>query len=282
MKLELSNGLISITDMEFSRISDLIYRFFGIHLADKKKALVCSRLHNVIKNLGFLTFSEYYDYIQNDKSGSGLLTLIDKISTNYSFFFRENDHFMFLKDKIIPELTAAQNKRRIENIKIWSAGCASGEEPYTLAMIVDDYFRMEKYKPDTGILATDISKTALEFAQIAVYNPESLKLLPEKYIDRYFIKQKDNKFAIRGELKRYILFKTLNLMRDNYPFKGKFHVVFLRNVMIYFDNEVRKQLIERMHRYIHNGGYLFLGHSESLGKGMGLFKYIKPAVYKKI
>jgi len=276
------NGILQISDKEFRKISDLVYSQFGINLTDKKKALVRGRLNKLIKSLGFDTFGEYYESVINDKTGKGLISLIDKISTNHSYFFRENEHFNFLLEEGFPEFAEKMSRTRELDLKIWSAGCAAGEEPYTLAILASEYFGQKIYRGRPVILATDISLTALEQAMEGVYVQERVKTVPKVLSDKHLRSHDSDKMAVSDDLKKMILFKRLNLMHDSFPFKGKFHFIFCRNVMIYFDNKTKMDLVEKFHRYLYNGGYLFIGHSETLGRGSSLFKYIKPALYQKI
>ena len=267
---------IELTDKEFRLLADLIYNKFGINLGEKKKALVRGRLNSVLREKELGSFKEYYDSILKDESGSSLINLVDKISTNHSFFFRESEHFDLLEKVILPKLTAEQNQTR--KIRIWSAGCAGGEEPYTLSMLLHDYFKNELGSWDIRMLATDISETALSNAKKGEYVGQKMSGLPDKYRKYLDVREKDI-YAVKQQLKKLILFRPLNLMQEAYPFKGKFDIVFCRNVMIYFDLETRKKLLSRFHRYMKPGAYLFIGHSETLGRNTSLFNYVQPTVY---
>lgn len=267
-------GLIEITEKEFRRISELVYSRFGIHLTDKKKALVRGRLNSLIKGLGFSSFGEYYDALISDKTGDSLIPLIDKISTNHTYFFREKDHFDFLKKQVLPEVP--------RDLRLWCAGCATGEEAYTLAMLLrEESWGSENFKLPV-ILATDISLAALNTAFKGIYTAERIMQLPESYRNRCFKPLGGDQYQISRDLRRMILFKRLNLMDAAYPFKRKFHIVFCRNVMIYFDTNTKTELIKKIGRYMEEDGYLFIGHSESLGRDTPGFKYLRPAVYKRI
>jgi chemotaxis protein methyltransferase CheR len=275
-------GIIDINDDEFLKITGLVYDRFGIKLGDKKRELVKGRLNKLIKSLGYTNFSDYYDSIMNDSTSQSLLDLIDKISTNHSYFFRESDHFEYLTSVVMPELVIKKKAARSTEIKIWCAGCATGEEPYTLAMILSEYFGAEKKMWELGILATDISISALATANRGMYVEERAKNIPPQLKFKYFEKMDDEIFKVRDEIKKMVLFKRLNLMRDDFPFKGKFDIIFCRNVMIYFDSETRLRLVGKFHDFLNDDGYLFIGHSESLLKETRAFKYIKPAVYRRV
>ncbi len=275
------NLQLTITNNEFKLIRNLIYDQFGINLCEQKKGLVVGRLRKVLNQNGFNSFGQYYDYVKSDTTGEALKTLIDKISTNHTYFFREKAHFDFLMKNTFPEIAQKIAGSKINNLRIWCAGCSSGEEPYTLAMILLEYFGMKISNWDTGILATDISSEILEKANEAIYATTNVANLPNTYLHKYFKEISKETWAVKDKLKKLVLFKQLNLMREDYPFKGKFDVIFCRNVMIYFDNVKRENLINKFYKYTQPGGYLFVGHAESLTRYQCPYRYIKPGVYKK-
>lgn len=274
-------GLLNISDQEFRQIADLVYQRFGINLGDKKKVLVRGRLNKLLRAGNYTSFNDYYEDVLSDASGKNLLTLIDKISTNHSFFYREADHFEYLSNHILPELTADGAIGGSEDFRLWCAGCAAGEEPYTLAMVLREYFPDNFFTGSPVILATDISMTALETAVKGKYTPDKVKGLPEKLLKKYLTLGKDGQYEVKDTLKKMILFKRLNFKQETFPFKSKFQVVFCRNVMIYFDQETKLDLAGRIGRHIVPGGYFLIGHSESLGREMAEYQYIRPAVYRK-
>ena len=281
-RIELDEGL-QLSDKEFSLISKLVYEQFGINLTDKKRALVKGRLNKVVRSQGFASFGDYYKAVVSDKSGRRLAELVDRISTNYSYFFRESEHFSFMMEHSLPAVQRRLEAARDRDLRIWCAGCATGEEPYTIAMVLCEFFGGEMANWDVGILATDISVEALETARRGEYNAERVKAIPPDLLRRYFrYRDRDGGvYEANDRIRSRVLFKRLNLMNDTYPFRGKFHFIFARNVMIYFDTDTRKPLIQRFHRYTHDGGMLFIGHSETLGRDSKLFRYIQPAVYEK-
>ena len=232
----------------------------------------------MVKSNGHSSFEEYYRTVVDDDSGGKLLELIDRISTNHSYFFREADHFDFLRTAALPSLLELERIKDTQTLRIWCAGCAGGEEPYTLAMVLADFLEPEYDTWDIGVLATDISTSALQQARKGEYAQQKIAGVPAEY--RKYLRRLDNDhYEIVDKIKKPILFKRLNLMREDYPFKGKFDIIFCRNVMIYFDQNTRKGLLSRFHRYLHPSGYLFIGHSETLGRGTGLFRYLMPTVY---
>jgi len=271
--------MLFITDKEFNRLSDFIKTNYGINLSEKKKALVVGRLQNLLAEKNFINFSQYIDYVMSDKTGDAVRTLISKITTNHTYFMREPEHFNYFKNTVLPYWR--EQLRGFRDLRIWSAGCSSGEEPYTLAMIIADYFGSEKIMWDTRILATDISTKVLEQAKRGVYSNESLQSLPEAWKYKYFSKINEEKSVISDTIKNEIIFRIFNLMNPNFPFKRKFHVIFCRNVMIYFDTETKRELVNRFYEHTEKGGYLFIGHSESLNREETKYKYVMPAVYRK-
>ncbi len=269
-------SIIEISDEEFSRISRLVYDKFGINLTAAKRELVKGRLNKILRQEGFENFSSYYEHVINDLTGVSLMLMIDKLSTNHSFFYRESDHFDFLRTVVLPDIVSRKNE-----LRIWCAGCAYGEEAYTLSMVVNDFLDDNPAKIDAGILATDISTTALKRAIDGIYPAERTSKLPDAYRFRYLDIIDRETVKIRDEIKDMILFKRLNLMSEIFPFRGKFDIIFCRNVMIYFDNRTRMNLVGKLYSVMNEASYLFIGHSESLVKETTLFRYIKPAVYYK-
>jgi chemotaxis protein methyltransferase CheR len=273
--------LISISDREYRLLVELIYQRFGINLGEQKRSLVVGRLNKVLRKLGFDSFKDYYSYLVADKTSGALNTLINRISTNHTFFYRESDHFEFFKETVLPEMIAALKNKNRRDLRIWCPGCSSGEEPYMLAMIINEYFGQRLGFWEPKILATDISERVLKTAKAGIYVNENVSHLPPPYRNEYFTKLPDKTWAISEKVKEMILFRRLNLMRDSYPFKSKFHVIFCRNVMIYFDKTTRDALVHRFSDYMEGSGYLFIGHSESLGRDNTHFRYLRPAVYHR-
>lgn len=271
--------MLNITEKEFRRLSEYMKSYYGIHLKPEKKTLVMGRLQNVLLQGGFVSFSSYFDYIHSDQSGEAARTLINKLTTNHTFFMRESQHFMYFKNTVLPYLSSVEASKK--DLRIWSAGCSSGEEPYTLAMIISDYFGSSKGLWDTKILATDISTKVLEKAVRGIYTKESISNIPQSWKMAYFNHISSNEYIVSDGIKKEVIFRRFNLNNVEFPFKNKFHVIFCRNVMIYFDSETKKKLIEKFYELTEPGGYLFIGHSESLNRNETKYKYIMPAVYRK-
>jgi len=268
-----------ITDEEFRQLSDYVRENYGLNLPPEKRSLLVGRLQNILLQNGFESFSEYYQYLLEDKTGEGVKTLLNKLTTNYTFFLREPEHFNYLRQKILPTLKAACAREK--DLRIWCAGCATGEEAYTIAMFLDEYFGLDKNEWDTKILAVDISTKSLETAIKGIYFTEQLANLPESWLRKYFRKIDQEKSIVVDRLRNEIIFRTFNLMNDVFPFKKKFHLIFCRNVMIYFDTATKIKLVEKFYQFTEPGGYLFIGHSESLNREETKYKYILPAIYKK-
>ncbi len=273
--------MVSITEKEFKQISSLLYSNFGINLTDNKQTLVRGRLNKIIRTKGYGNFTNYYNAIKEDKTGMLQIELADNLSTNHSYFFRENEHFKYLSTNILPQIESSKRLKEPSELRIWCAGCAAGEEPYTLAILLKEYFsnRLTDIKP--VILATDISTSALSSAKSGIYTQDKLKSMPAKYLDKYFNNMGNGKYSVKPNLRKLILFKRLNLMRDSFPFSNKFDIIFCRNVMIYFDKETRETLISKYYTNLTSNGILFIGHSETIGRNSPQFQYIIPAVYRK-
>ena len=270
--------MIAITDKEFKLLAEYIEDNYGIQLKKEKQMLVVGRLHNVLEQMGFSNFTQYYDDLIADKSGGAARILIDKITTNHTYFMRETDHFYFFRDEVLPFL---RHTVKDKDLRIWCAASSSGEEAYTLAMIVDEFFKEDKIGWDTKILATDISSNVLEIARQGIYSYERILPLPREWQARYFKKYDHENSVIVDRIKKEVIYRKLNLMENQFPFKKKLHVIFCRNVMIYFDSKTKDKLIEKFYDHLEVGGYLFIGHSEWINLEKTKFKHIKPAVYRK-
>lgn len=259
-------------------MADYIKANYGINLKEEKQSLVTGRFQNVLIQNSFNNFSEYFDYIVSDKTGDAVITLIDKITTNHTFFMREADHFFYFRDKVLPYLKSTVKDK---DLRIWSAGCSTGEEPYTLAMIIDEFFGKEKMWWDTKILATDISSKVLDTAIKGIYSNEEIAALPLNWRLNYFKKLDNENSVLVDKIRNEVIYRKFNLMEEVFPFKRKFHVIFCRNVMIYFDAQTKRELVNKFYDLTEYGGYLFIGHSESLNREETKYKYIMPAVYRK-
>ena len=272
-----SMSLISaeLNHRQFDAISQLIYTKCGISLKKGKEALVRARLMKRLRALKLKTIDDYMAFLDSEQGDHEIGTLIDVMTTNKTSFFREAAHFDFLVDRVIPEI-------RSRKMRIWSAACSSGEEPYTLAMVLRESIPQID-RADLLILATDISNEMLATARRGVYSQERTADIPRALRQKYFQRSGrlgPNQVQVSGDLKKLVRFGALNLMHA-WPMKGPFNAIFCRNVMIYFDRPTQQTLVNRFWDLLEPGGYLFVGHSEGLSGIKHRFQYTKPAVYKK-
>lgn len=267
-----------IQEEEFKKFAEYIKANYGIHFKKEKKVLIEGRLGQVLANLNMSSLSEYMEYVKADKTGAASSLMLDKITTNYTFFMREPEHFHFFKEVVLPYLAKTVQSR---DLRIWSAACSTGEEPYTLAMLIDEFFGLNKSSWDTKILATDISQGVLSVAKAGLYTADKMADLPPAWKKSYFRQFNDEQYAVVEKIKNEVVFGSINLMDRTLPFKRKMHVIFCRNVMIYFDNETKDKLVQRLYDITEPGGFLFIGHSEGLNRGTMRYRYIMPAVYRK-
>ena len=267
-----------IKEQDFRQFADYVKANYGIHFKNEKKALVAGRLNQVLSSMNMSSLAEYLQYVTADKTGQAASQMLDKLTTNYTFFMRESAHFQFFSDKVLPYLQKAVKDK---DLRIWSAACSTGEEPYTLAMIIDEFFGPEKAAWDTKVLATDISSNVLSAAKTGIYGKEKVAELPPSWRQRYFKEYDEGNCILSDRIRNEVIFGNLNLMDSAYPFKRKMHVIFCRNVMIYFDNDTKEKLVQRLYDITEPGGFLFIGHSEGLNRETTRYKYVMPAVYRK-
>jgi chemotaxis protein methyltransferase CheR len=272
----------TLSEQDFKAFARLVHDKAGINLHEGKRELVRARLASTIREGQFRDFREYYDHIIQDRSGDELVKLLDSISTNLTNFFREPGHFAFMAKKFLPELEAEQNKRGENQLRIWSAGCSTGEEPYSIAITVLDhapYFG----QGEARILATDLSTRVLDKAAQGIYAADRVSEMPRSILQKHFRKGRgawEGCYRVRESTRGLVVFRRLNLI-EKLPFKKRFNLIFCRNVMIYFDKETQARLVGSFYDALAPGGYLFIGHSESL-TGLGQsFKYIQPTIYRK-
>lgn len=273
--------MMAISNEEFARLRDLIQKRFGINLTEQKRSLLVGRLQKLMRKLNLATFASYYDYLSNDKTEGSLSELVDLISTNHTYFNREKDHFDFFSQTALPAVIEKLKRENRKDLRIWCAGCSSGEEPYTLLMLMKEYLGAEYSSWDAGILATDISDRALTIARRGCYSTDRVMQLPEQLRRKYFTQAGSDEMAVVEQIKKEATFRRFNLMNTTFPFKKPFQMIFCRNVMIYFDQPTREALVSRYHQCTEPGGYLFIGHSETLGRSQTLYRYLQPALYQK-
>ena len=269
-----------LSDKEFKFLRDIVFRECGINLTERKKALMQSRLLRRLKTLKLDNFEKYCDYLSNNYQEE-LVNLINCITTNKTDFFRESKHFDFLKEVVFPSI----EKKGQNRIRIWSAGCSTGEEPYSIAITFAEYFR-NKRMPDVKILATDIDTNVLEKAESGIYiYEENVRGLGEDIIERYFQRgkgQDQDRLTVTDSIKNIISFRRLNLLGEDFPMKGMFDLIFCRNVIIYFDKPTKDKVVNKLFSYLSHDGYFFAGHSESLSGSPDKYYLVGNTIYGKV
>lgn len=267
-----------ITDDELQRISVFMKQRYGIELG-QKKVIVNGRLQNYVKKNGWKNYHEFMDAVEHDKTGMQEKILVNFLTTNHTYFMREFEHFDYFRSVVLPWLH--KKEERTKDLHIWCGAASTGEEPYMIAMVLADFFGLERDQWDKKILATDISTKALNQAMLGVYSEEQLKNLPEQW-KRHFFKSVagGSQYQVTDELKKEVLFRQLNLM-DPLPFKKPLHTVFLRNVMIYFDENTKRDLVQRVYDAMAPGGYLFIGTTETIDRSSTPFQIIQPSIFRK-
>lgn len=270
-----------LNDKDFSLFSRLVYEKCGIHLHEGKKELVRSRLSKRLRELRLPGFSHYLKLLKAPDAEDELVHMLDAISTNLTSFFREKRHFEFLETEGLTSIRERMQREERRDLHVWSAGCSSGEEPYSLAMCLQEAQRSGRFQ--LRILATDLSTRVLETAQAGVYPHSRVADLPQDLVHRYFLKGKgrmQGRVRICPEIRDLVTFRRFNLM-DVFPSSLSFDVIFCRNVMIYFDKPTQELLVGKFFNVLRPGGYLFIGHSESLMGIQHRFRYVQPTIYLK-
>ena len=266
-------GLAVLTDQEFQQFSELIYRIAGISMSPAKKPLITSRLAKRLRQQQLASYSDYFRFITSPQGKDELQEAVDSLTTNETHFFREPKHFDFLRQRVIPARQAGRG------LRIWSAACSSGEEPYSIAMVLDEMLGGEPWE----VVASDISTRILDKARSGLYPMERMPEIPKPYLSRYCLKgidAHDGTLLIDKSLRSRVRFLSHNLMQAP-PRLEPFDVIFLRNVMIYFDQETKRQVIAKLLPLLRPGGYFLIGHSENLNGVTDDLRSVLPAVYRK-
>ena len=267
-------------DSEFEFIRSVVYEHSRISLGPEKRELVSARLGKRLRATNLPSLGEYCQLLQSPAAGDELGNLIDAISTNHTFFFRESVHFDFLRDAIVPEMSARARTERWPALRIWSAACSTGEEPYSIAMTLAQALTQWPWHVE----ATDISRRVLAKASAGIYEEETVAkvspVLSRTFFQRGFGPQ-EGKYRVKAALRDRVTFRHLNLLEGEPPFTEPFHTIFCRNVMIYFDRPTQEELVARLARRLVPGGYLLVGHSESLSHIKHPLRMVRPATYQK-
>ena len=268
--------LPKLSDDDFKRLVDYMKKNYGINL-DKKKVLIEGRLANTLKTRGFNTFKEFIDFAFADRTGKETMALVNKLTTNHTYFMREPEHFEYLKSTILPYFEQNNTSKTID---IWCAASSTGQEPYTIMMTIDDYFGVKAAGWRIKMLATDLDTEVLNKAKEAIYEVDGLKDVPKHWLTKYFKKLDNNRYQVCDKLRNQITFRQFNLMSP-IPAMQSYDLISCRNVMIYFELDTKNALVERFYDVTKEGGYLYIGHAESVGKATR-YNYVKPAVYRKL
>ncbi len=271
-----------ISEADFQRVAQAVYAHCGINLTAAKKQLVSARLAKRVRQTDTGSYGQYLDNVLSAPESDEFTTFIDSLSTNLTSFFRENEHFIYLREKLLPRLIAERSGGK-RFIRAWSAGCSTGEEPYTIAIsLLETIPQAQSW--DTKLLATDLSTRVLAKATAGVYDSERLESVSPQLKGKYFEPRRlptgEEAFAIRPAVRNLISFRYLNLM-EAWPFNGPFDFIFCRNVMIYFDKPTQERLVNRYYECLRPGGVLFTGHSESLTWTKHGFKFAQATIYQK-
>lgn len=265
---------MTISNADFQRLVQFIQSNYGIDLS-KKQQLITGRLSPALRQLGYDSFSSFVDQLLRNKNEADVTLVLNKLTTNYTFFMREQDHLEYFYKTIIPELV--HKHQRGKSLSIWSAGCSSGEEPYNLSMYLFEYLGSQASQWDTRILATDISAQALASAQKGTY--ELPNTMPAEWKKKYFTPNADGSHTVKPQIRNNVIFQPFNLM-DPIRFRRKFDVIFCRNVMIYFDQATKDALVKRFYDATVPGGYLLISYSENLSPNSP-YRRIAPATFQK-
>ena len=265
------DALRPLSPHEFEQIRKLAYQTFGLDLKSGKEELVSARLRKLVRKGGFHSFQDYYRHIVEDRTGEALAGMIDALATNHTAFLREPDHFRFFRSEILPQLTGR------EPLEIWCAACSTGEEVWTLACLLSEALPGRRVR----LVATDISNKALRFASAAHYPLERCRDLPPAWLSRYFVADghPPQAYSVSAALRAQVQFQRINLV-ERLPFQHRFPVIFCRNVMIYFDRNTQEHVVRQLTEHLEPGGYLFVGHAESLTRVSHGLEYVQPAVYR--
>jgi chemotaxis protein methyltransferase CheR len=272
-----------LSQEEFDKLSRFIYKESGIKMPPVKRVMLQSRLQKRLRELNMTTFKDYIDYVfSKDGLNGEIIHMLDVVSTNKTDFFREPVHFDFLSNTVLPEFV--QQRTGSRTIKVWSAGCSSGEEPYTISIVMAD-FAEKNPGFDFSIIGTDISTQILQKAVDAVYKEERVTIIPLETKRKYFLRSKDRvnpTVKVNSDLRKRVRFGRLNFMDNYYDIPETFDIVFCRNVLIYFDRETQEKVINKLCDKLRPGGYFFLGHSESIMNMQVPLKQVKPTIFQRL
>ncbi|HEY0330887.1 MAG TPA: protein-glutamate O-methyltransferase [Rhodopseudomonas sp.] len=269
----------ALHDGDFRKIANLVMETTGIVISDRKRAFISGRLGRRLRTLGLSGFGDYCRLLESDAGDAERLMLVNAITTNHTAFFREPHHFEALAANVLPSINAAQGQRG-GRLRIWSAGCSTGEEPYTLAMLLCEQ-SAQLADWDVKILATDLDTNVVAHAAAGIYDAERVESIPGNFRKKYFTAQADGRGVMGEAVRSLISFAPLNLLQG-WPMRGPFDIIFCRNVVIYFDKPTQRRLFDRYADMLKPDGWLFIGHSESLLSVTDRFKLVGRTIYRRI
>jgi chemotaxis protein methyltransferase CheR len=283
MQSAYTTGTKLLSEEDFFEISGFIQQHYGIQLPFSKKKMLEARLQKRLKELNLPSFAAYFDYVFKEQGRAEYINMLDIITTNKTDFFREPSHFDYLNQTVLPELT--NRKGKSENLSIWSSACSTGEEVYTLLITLEEFLQRSVHQTPYNILGTDLSTAVLKRAMKAVYPEERISGIPFQLKKKYFLRKPnaDKPLAkIKPGYMSKVKFERFNLLKSFNTFSQKFDIIFCRNVLIYFNRTVQLQVVSNLVKHLNEGGYLFIGHSESLNSMELPIIQVKPTIYKKI
>lgn len=265
-----------LTEQEFHQFRFLLQNRMGLQLSDAKQGLVESRLQDVLAQWNLDSFAQLIALLSKNAQSPLYIEIVNRLTTNHTYFYRESRHFEYVEQELIPRWTWEINQGLRDRVRLWSAACSSGEEPYTLAMIMSKY---KEIRSKFRILATDLAVTPLEIANRGIYSSKALAKLPGD-LAKIGVRPLPDGGEIAPHIKEKVVFRKLNLTRETYPLVTKFDVIFCRNVLIYFPQETQRQVTRQLLAQLANEGTLILGHTESLDRSIQAVEYVQPGVYQ--
>ena len=281
---DLNANMPALSDSEFAELVKIIYDKTRIQMSNHKRALVTSRLSKRLRALHMDSFREYIEFVKNAKDEE-LTNFVNAVTTNKTDFFRENKHFEYMKSTFLPDWEKNFKAGKVKNLRIWSAACSTGEEPYTIQMTLHEYFGSNYDKYDIKVLASDIDTNVLAHGRAGIYREESVEPIQDNILRKYFLKgagDKEGLYKVKDILKKNLFFRQLNFKDEDFDMHTQFDLIFCRNVIIYFDKDFQKELFNKFYRYLKDDSLVFIGHSETLFGVSDKFKYVASNIYKKI
>lgn len=278
-----SGSLIKMSDREFAKLSEYIYSLCGINITISKKAMLEARLSKRLKKLGIESYADYCSNLLSGSDNEEVVNMINLVTTNKTDFFREPAHFEYMSKHAVPDLIRSKGAGTERELMVWSAGCSTGEEPYTLAIVLSE-FGVSLPRFSFTVLATDISTQVLQSAKQAVYDDNNLLQIPDNLKKKYFLRGKgefENRIRVSQELRDRVKFRQLNFMDGDFGLREAADIIFCRNVIIYFDRQTQERLLRRFCAHLTAGGYIFMGHSETLQNMHLPLTNVAPTVYRK-